>query len=77
MSEEKIEKLEAKTTAAAVALAYTLANLSAKFSDTKPAVIQALKFDAKMNENNNELLSKSLMELANFIEKFRPETTRE
>ncbi|WP_312980053.1 hypothetical protein [Atlantibacter sp.] len=70
VSKEEFEKLKARTSVAEVALAYTIANLSAKFPDIKPAVINALKNDVANNEASNPAVAIALTELADLIAKF-------
>lgn len=70
ISKEEFENLKARTTVTEVALAYTITNLSAKFADIKPAVINALKADEKLNETNNPVIAKALSDLADLIGKF-------
>lgn len=70
VSREEFEKLKARTSVNEVALAYTITNLSAKFSDIKPAVINALRSDISHNEANNPAIANALAELADLIAKF-------
>lgn len=71
MNNTELEALRARIVAVEVALAYSLTNLSAKFSDTKPAVIEALLNDAKDNKKKNEITSKALEQLAGLIAAFK------
>lgn len=70
ISKEEFEKLKARTTVTEVALAYTIANLSAKFPDIKPAVINSLKADIEQNKGSSPAIAHSLNELADLIAKF-------
>ncbi|HHL2712819.1 TPA: hypothetical protein ACQ39K_004440 [Yersinia enterocolitica] len=71
MNNTELEILSARIVAVEVALAYSLANISAKFSDTKPAVIEALLNDAKNNKQKNEATSKAFEQLAGLIAAFK------
>lgn len=71
MSESELKKLSARIGALEGAIGYTLANISAKFSDTKPAVINQLKSDAKLNSEEYPELSHALIGLASLLEKFK------
>ncbi|WP_454121100.1 hypothetical protein [Klebsiella pneumoniae] len=46
ISKEEFEELKARTIVMEAALAYTIANLSAKFDDIKPSVVKALKLNS-------------------------------
>ncbi|HHZ6812970.1 hypothetical protein [Citrobacter freundii] len=70
ISKEEFEHLKARTAVTEAALAYTITNLSAKFADIKPAVINALKADEKLNETNNPVIAKALSDLADLIGQF-------
>ncbi|MCF6688275.1 hypothetical protein ABLV66_01955 [Klebsiella sp. CN_Kp073] len=70
ISKEEFEQLKARTLVTEVALAYTITNLSAKFSDIKPSVVEALKLDAKSNTEKAPQVAKALNDLAGLIETF-------
>ncbi|ASC12711.1 MULTISPECIES: hypothetical protein [Klebsiella] len=70
ISKEEFEELKARTIVMEAALAYTIANLSAKFDDIKPSVVKALKLDATSNSVKAPQVAKALSELAVLIESF-------
>lgn len=69
-TETDFQKVNARVTALELALAYTITNLSAKFSDTKPAVIEALRNDASLNPGKKDVQD-ALLNLANLFEQFK------
>lgn len=70
ISKEEFEELKARTSVIEATLAYTITNLSAKHSDIKPSIINALNADAKLNEVKNPPVAKALVELADLISRF-------